>query len=61
MKEGGLACQIRRENMNAIFRGDEEELLLELLGVGDYSGRTNTHTIEGTQIKTRLCNVKYDV
>ena len=37
---GGLACQNGRENTNAIFRGDVEELLLELLDVDVYSGRS---------------------
>ena len=40
---GGLACQIGRENTNAIFGGDVEELLLELLSVGVYSGRSKSH------------------
>jgi hypothetical protein len=55
--EGGLACQIRRENTNVVFRGDVEELLDALLGIGVCSRRSkDTYRKESTQINTRLSN-----
>jgi hypothetical protein len=54
VKERGLASQIRRENTNAIFRDDVEELLDVLLGTGVYSSRRkHTYNKESTQINTR--------
>jgi hypothetical protein len=54
VKEGGLACQISGSGTSGILLRVVLILMLELLGVGVYSIRTNTHTRkESVQINTR--------